>query len=220
MHLTAKLLLSAAALAALSTGAMAADLAMPMKAAPMMAAAPSSNWDGLYIGANAGYAWGTVTSTPPSPGVVATANSTGWAVGGQIGYNFHVADSIVLGVQGDLDWTNNTASLPTASYTEGLTGAVVGRLGVDMGQWLPYIEAGVAFESATVDPTAVGQPNITNSQTGWVVGAGVQVMLADNISADVEYRYASYGATTYATSTPASINNTDSQVRVGLNYHF
>ena len=67
MKLSIRSLLLFAAVAALSTGAMAADLGMPMKAAPMMAPAASTSWDGAYIGANVGYAWGTAQATSTSP---------------------------------------------------------------------------------------------------------------------------------------------------------
>jgi outer membrane immunogenic protein len=213
MNTTAKLLLTVAAFGALSTGAMAADLGMPMRAAPIMAPAVSSSWDGAYIGANVGYAWGTAQATSTNRNF--TTSTTGWLAGAQIGYNFHVADSIVLGVQGDIDWTNETGSLPSlGTYTTNWEGAVVGRLGLDMGQWMPYVEAGVAFENATA---AGGGQSFSNTQTGWTVGAGVQVMLADNLSADLEYRYNNYGNASY-NSVP--IGFSDSQIRIGLNYHF
>jgi outer membrane immunogenic protein len=55
------------------------------------------------------------------------------------------------------------------------------------------------------------------ARRGWTVGAGVQVLLAQNLSADLEYRYNNFCNQSYF-GTPVSFN--DSQVRVGLNYHF
>ena len=213
MNITAKLLMAAAVGAALSTGAMAADLGRPMKAAPMMMApVASSGWDGVYVGANVGYAWGTATDTTNSAN---TGKTTGWLAGAQLGYNLHVSDSIVLGVQGDIDWTNETGTAVNVTATEKWGGAVVARAGVDLGQWMPYVEAGVAFANADGGPT--GGPTQNHTYTGWTVGAGVQVMLAQSLSADLEYRYNNYGNQSYF-GTPVSFN--DSQVRVGLNYHF
>ena len=97
MRLAKHLLLGTAILTVLSTGAYAADLSMPMKAAPMMAPAASS-WDGPYVGASVGYGWGTATDDTFTTGSTAspitdTASMSGWLIGGQIGYNFHLSVS-------------------------------------------------------------------------------------------------------------------------------
>jgi outer membrane autotransporter protein len=212
MTLTGKLLIAAAAMAAFSGSAMAADLYVPPAAAP--AAAPATtNWDGAYIGASLGYAWGTATSTAP----VGTASPGGWLVGVDAGYNFHVSDNIVLGIEGNLDWLNETVTTtvaPAGTFTANWDGSLRARLGVDVDNILPYIEAGVAFANATA---SVPGTSFSNTQTGWTVGAGVEAMLADQLSANLEVRYNNYGSATYG---GAPIAFTDTQLRVGLNYHF
>ena len=89
MSLKAALLLSTAAVLALSGPAMAADL--PMPAAPAMAAPAPGTWDGPYIGASVGYGWGTATnaytSTDSDTGTE-SASLSGGLVGVQAGYNF------------------------------------------------------------------------------------------------------------------------------------
>jgi outer membrane autotransporter protein len=82
-------------------------------------------------------------------------------------------------------------------------------LGVDVDTILPYIEAGVAFANVTDNNVPV-----TEVRTGWTAGVGIEFMLADQLSTNVEYRYADYG-------TGSSGNRlTDNSIRVGLNYHF
>jgi outer membrane immunogenic protein len=131
--------------------------------------------------------------------------------GAQVGYNFHLSDMIVAGVEGSLDWSNETATLaPNGAYRTNWDGAVVGRLGVDVNGILPYAEAGVAFANATWGSN-------TATHTGWTAGVGVQFMLADQLSADVQYRYSDYGSQTYGGT---SAHLTDNVVSVGLNYHF
>ncbi len=83
------------------------------------AASPAMPWTGFYIGANAGYGWGTTTDNligyPPfnwaifniAPGVPATFDHTlgGFIGGGQAGYNFQTG-SFVFGVEGDFSFSN------------------------------------------------------------------------------------------------------------------
>jgi outer membrane immunogenic protein len=202
------------ALVALTGGAFSADLSRPVYSAPVAVhvTAPSTSWDGPYVGAHIGYGWGTVSSS-----LASSASPTGFLAGAQVGYNFHLSDMIVAGVQGDLSWDNasGTYSPGTDTFRENWDGAVVGRLGVDVNGILPYVEAGVAFANATV--TTATPNTFSATHTGWTAGVGVQFALADKLSADVEYRYSDYGSQTYGNGTD---HFTDSTVRVGLNYGF
>ena len=193
MKFLVKTLVAAGVMTALTGGAMAADLYVP-PAAPAPVATTTTNWDGPYIGATVGYNWYDPTAN-------------GWNVGAQLGYNFQVADQIVLGIQGDVNWINtNYATNPS-----GWDGAIVGRLGYDAGAILPYVEAGVAFADINF-PSAPGPGS--QSGAGWTAGAGIEFMLADQWSANVEYRYSRYSLG----GGVGDIN--DNAIRVGLNYHF
>jgi outer membrane immunogenic protein len=145
---------------------------------------------------------------------------SGGFVGGQIGYNFHLSDSVVLGVQGDLEWANIAGSQtgPTISDTINWTGAVTARLGYDVDGFLPYVLGGVAFANSA----RTGVNSVVNSQvhTGYTVGVGVETMLADNLSAFAEVRYSDYGQKTYTLPSTPIVGLTDTSVRIGLNYHF
>ena len=216
------LLLTGTALSLFSAEAMAADLMMPMKSAPMMAAAPAStSWDGLYLGASVGYSWGTVDDTLASEG---TGTLGGGFIGAQIGYNFHLSDVVVLGIQGDLNW-NNASTGPFALDSDqsakiNWDGAVMARLGYDAGQFLPYVEAGVAFASVTDTETDGGSEGaFSATQTGWAAGIGVQYKLTDQLSANLEYRYSDYGRAAFESDGDPTIGTTNSTIRIGLDYH-
>lgn len=212
--------LAALAVAALSSGALAADLRYaPPPATPAPAYTPpaQSDWDGPYIGASVGYAWAAATDTTVTPND--TASPQGWLLGGQAGYNFHLGDTLVGGIEGNLDWSNETADFTGGtsafdSLNVNWDGSVRGRLGLDVDGILPYVEAGVAFANATATS---GADTFNGTHTGWTAGAGIEFKLADQLSANVEYRYTDYGTQTYDADT---IGITDSAVRVGLNYHF
>src|SRR5215469_5160410 len=103
--------------------AFAAD--MPVKAPP--APAVIDSWTGFYAGLNAGGTWGGnhLTSTPADPGTTAfwapcfaagacprdygRSNGSSGEVGGQIGFNWQV-NSIVFGIESDIQWTNLKAA--------------------------------------------------------------------------------------------------------------
>src|SRR5204863_6867754 len=80
--------------------ASAADMRMPIKAPPPVAAM-ITNWTGFYIGINGGYSWGrsrddgSFVTAPGGVLIVApagsvlgnTLNLNGGLIGGQVGYN-------------------------------------------------------------------------------------------------------------------------------------
>lgn len=80
------------------------------------AAEPVTNWTGFYIGANGGYGWSKDSTTaapfqniPPFLGQTllpffTLSNPVNGAVfGGQLGYNYQIAPTWVIGVEGDFD---------------------------------------------------------------------------------------------------------------------
>lgn len=198
----ARKLIVAAAVLGISAPAMAADLYVRPDA-PVMAPA-ATDWDGLYLGASIGGGWGSLTR----PG--ASADTAGWSIGGQLGYNFGLAGVIVAGVEGDINWSGETGNLAGASFRKNWDGSLSGRLGVDIDGILPYAEGGVAIANATLGPDSA-------THTGWTAGAGIEFKVADPVSLNVEYRYADYGTATYG---GVSHKLADNSVRVGVNYHF
>ena len=85
------------------------------------------SWTGFYVGANAGYSWGTAgtatadvapfTQTTPFnfifPGggsAISLGRVKGGIFGGQIGYNWQFSPSWLYGVEADLQWSGQKAS--------------------------------------------------------------------------------------------------------------
>jgi outer membrane immunogenic protein len=169
-----RLALSTVALVACTSLASAADLGGPyqyegsIKDGPYVAA--PFNWTGFYVGANAGYAWGSYESFLPEdtdddvhyvpPGGIRTDLSPdGWFGGGQIGFNLQ-RGSLVFGVEadwqgGDMEDSSSTTfehtllnnlefDLRTNLRVESF-GTVRGRLGLAMDRFLPYVTGGFAW---------------------------------------------------------------------------
>ena len=87
--------------------AQAADLPparMPAAVAPIAYAPPVYNWTGFYIGGNIGGGLPTPDGAIRSGGSRNTFNDNGFIGGGQLGYNVQY-NALVLGVEGDFDWT-------------------------------------------------------------------------------------------------------------------
>jgi outer membrane immunogenic protein len=202
------------AIGLLSGAAYGADLALP--AAPVTAPPPVAGaWNGAYIGANAGYSWGTATPTG------GTVNISGWQLGGEVGYNFDLADPLVVGIAANIDWMNESGSGRLHDYGLDWDGAVVGRLGADLGDLMPYVEGGLAVGGGV--RTLKAAPHTVDNATyvGWTVGGGLQYMFAQNWSGDLQYRYSDYGTQTVGSGAARdTIGLTNSSVTLGIDYHF
>lgn len=230
-----KLLLAASVAVVGFTGyARAADLYVPPQPAPVLAPV-MSNWEGGYAGVNLGYGPGTWTPDD----VDYTIDFSGWFGGVQAGYNVAVGNGIILGVEGDINLTNESGSHSTTDlngpYTDNFkldwTGALTGHVGVPLDNFMPYVLAGLAVAHGSQNDAGYNDRKVaytgTSSAThvGFTVGAGVAAAISDNISAFVEARYSDYGSATYnysATDAHTSTYHagiTDASVRVGLNFH-
>lgn len=222
-RLAVSMLAGVAALSFISS-VQAADLIIEEPAPPVGIVDVGSNWDGVYVGAFAGYGWGTVTDEDGlvGPAVDTEYDLTGWQVGVAAGANFTVSEAIVAGIVGDIAWTDlsGDSAADDFSYDVNWLGSIRGRLGFDGGAFLPYVTAGVAFANATAsEPLAVTED--TQTHIGWTVGAGVEFAVADNVSLDVLYRYSDYGSKDYdLTTDPTPLSLTTHTISAGVNFRF
>jgi outer membrane immunogenic protein len=215
-------LLAASAIVA-AWPAAAADLSVaPLYKAPPPQATPVYNWTGFYLGVNGGGGWGHSWWQSPST----TIDLSGAQLGGTAGYNMQFGNA-VLGVEGDLDWSNlkgtsGAVLCPGCSTSDSWLSTVRGRAGYAFGGVLPYVTGGLAV--GDIRASAPGFAGASTTNTGWTLGGGIEIALPGNWTAKAEYLHADLGKFNCGTGCgPSPTNNVslhDDVVRAGLNYRF
>jgi outer membrane immunogenic protein len=149
------------------------------------------------------------------------------------------------GCQVPVSGSNNNQFLSQERFTSQAQwfAAVTGRFGYAANDWLFYAKAGGAwmnvrytedllsagFSDTNAHPpitiasgTTVATQVVTDTRTGFTVGAGIEVGLVENLSAKIEYDFYDFGSKNYNFSaiTPVSVNSNLHTIIVGLNYKF
>jgi outer membrane immunogenic protein len=215
-----KQLFLAAAIAALATGSVfAADIPAPVYKAPPPA--PVYSWTGCYVGLGGGYGMYNINhdavAEPPNAlpaGTPIIGNVTtggkGWFGTAQIGCDYQVASSWVIGAFADYDWASIKGDYTVnAAVSPGLRDrggwAFGGRIGyVVMPQLLTFFSAGFTqakFDQinylSNVAPTigaATGVSVAAQSYNGYFIGGGTEYAFGwfPGLFWKTEYRYADY----------------------------
>ncbi len=146
-----------------TTTAAAKPIASPVKPASPPTDWSKYTWTGVYLGFQAGYAWGNnslnVVGFDTSTGSPFNANVTdaqaGWIGGAHLGYNYQI-DRWVVGIEGMVDTTSfsRTTTLPvpfggsveTAQTKSDVQATIRGRVGFAWDRALIYGAAGLAWE--------------------------------------------------------------------------
>jgi outer membrane immunogenic protein len=244
------LIIASVALVASGLAASAADLRRPAPVAAMSPVPMAYNWNGFYVGGHIGGGWQSGDSTllgAPAPlffplGTTIGGDGSGFLGGLQVGYNYQVNPNWLIGIEGDISWTNTNFSvtspstlIPGSSVTTTVNvdyyATLTGRLGYVANNWLFYMKGGAAWMDVTYGGSAIGPAAIINplsdTRLGWTIGAGVENGFAPNWSWKLEYNYLDFSSETYSfTTTPAfgvTTNSVDTQVhlfKAGINYRF
>jgi outer membrane immunogenic protein len=213
--------------------AQAADLPpvrAPAAVAPVAYAPPVYNWSGIYVGGNLGAGFADSSWSDPFTGAHNKFDKSGFIGGGQVGVNWQI-NALVLGVEGDFDWTGlkgagHDARGNTLNVDTQWTSTVTGRIGAAFDRLLIYGKGGVAFahDSDSINNIFGSTASASLNRTGWTAGAGLEYAFAPNWSAKIEYDYLGFGSTTLnlptipAYSTNASLNV--QEVKAGINFKF
>ena len=203
--------------------ARASDLSVaPLYKAPPVVAAPAYNWSGFYVGVNGGGGWGT--SNWDSAG---SFNVSGGVIGGTAGVNWQMGHA-VIGLEGDVDWSNLKGSTTSALCPAGCTtntdwlATVRGRAGYAFDKLLPFVTGGVAV--GDIKASTPGFAGATQTNAGWTAGGGVELALTSNWTAKAEYLHVDLGNMNCGFSCGVVANNNVSVksdlVRGGVNFRF
>ncbi|UDL87966.1 porin family protein [Mesorhizobium sp. PAMC28654] len=186
------LLASVFSLAVVCGPVMAADQLAPVET-------PEWTWQGPYAGViGAGTLEHYKIHAPGFPASTDSTHNAGSAtLGGFAGYNFQ-SGKIVYGVEGELGYRFKKSTFTgvtgpgTLDVSTGLYGALKGRVGMDMGRYMPFVTAGVtAAQMKTFYPGGNAEADAT--LVGGIVGAGVDVALTHNVFLRGEYDFSFFG---------------------------
>jgi len=201
------------------------------------------------ISADLGPTYGII-SAPAGSFVADTKPSMNSGFGGlQAGYNFMSNEKILLGIEagfiGGSFSSNYTPNLsnPLASGMLGQNfsahskidwiGTFKAKAGTFIEGNLIYIDGGLAVSKQKLNTQSlVGDTEYysSNSQTltGWVLGAGAELPIYNNLTAKIDYQHIEFGDKTIGlsnvdpeiTSLNVKGSNNLDMLSVGLNYHF
>lgn len=213
--------------------AMLAGAAALALAAGTASAAPAFQWSGFYIGANAGGGQFTGYSSNYYGGLEAT--EWGAVLGGTVGANWQQG-SLILGVEGDVDWsgldsdTGDTYGGYYRTQAEWNWFATVrARAGLAVDRTQFFATAGIViadteylhcYWSDCSSSTANARSDET--QVGLAVGVGIEHQVDSNITAKIEYLYLGLDTenTTREDGDPMNFRSYATIARVGVNWHF
>ena len=202
-------------LALFAVPAAAADRPLPRTQEwPSYVAPRTYNWNGLYAGLHAGGAFDRFD------GATARKSRNEILLGGQVGYNLQLGN-MVFGMESDLSMNGFGKGSRRGGGTSAdmrYLGTLKARAGVAFDRVLVYGTGGLAYGGFKATDGLVSK---SKRKLGYVVGAGAEYGITDNLSAKLEYNYVSLGKESFQLgSGRTKIGVTEHLVKAGLNYRF
>ena len=165
-------------------------------------------WQGAYVGLYLGGGLGSAGSL----------TTGGTVMGAHGGYNFQ-ADRFVIG--GEIDYSasklKNTST--NESFSQSWLSSVRARGGYTFGNMLTYGTFGIAHGPTEYKITGTSSDAL---KFGWVLGGGVEAMIAPNVMLRGEFLHYDLGSSSYSNGLGGSIalRSESNVIRTGLSYKF
>ncbi|CAD5300377.1 Porin family protein [Bosea sp. 62] len=171
------------------------------------------NWNGVYVGVHSGASFDRFQG-------IGKKNRSEVLLGGQVGYNLQMG-GLVAGLEADMSMNGFGKGAKRTGGTSAdmrYVSTLKARAGIAFDRVLVYGLGGVAYGSLKASDGLVSKEK---SKVGYVVGAGAEYGITDNLSAKLEYNYVSLGKQNFQFAngrTRVGVN--EHLVKAGLNYRF
>lgn len=149
-----------------------------------------AGWNGGYLGLQVG-SGAVVNEIGFGPVSFNGIGGEGLTFGTLAGWNFQVGNNFVLGIQGDVSWTDLETSLTAfLSAKPEYIASLSGRVGwIAHPDTLVYLIGGLSWTDYEVNfPGA----QFSQSYSGAHIGGGIESRLTEQLSARLEYRYTQF----------------------------
>jgi outer membrane immunogenic protein len=202
----------------------AADVPRPYTKSPPMPAPTFYHWGGIYIGGHAGWGIADLEQSFPASGFFIglptlpfTHNNamSGALAGAHLGFNYQLG-AWVLGLEGAWTWAGLKSTFTSPqfpAFDQWTTSAdwlatVTPRIGYAFNRSMIYAKGGYAVASIGTSlqcVTCAATTEDTGKAThgGWMLGAGIEYALVNNVILGFEYNYYSFGSKTHSGPNPA-----------------
>lgn len=190
--------------------------ALGLASVPAYASNHTTDWTGLYGGVHLGGIAGEFTNA----GGVIGPNSTGGNIMGGVqgGYNWQ-RDWIVFGGEMDISWIPFEANGTPGSFEEEWMMTFRARAGYAIGEFLPYVTAGLALTGT--ESKVAGGGSASNLHTGVALGGGVDYNYQGNWFVRGEYLYTQAPNETATIGGSAFTGGSANHIfRLAVNYRF
>jgi len=193
---------------------------------------PAFSWTGLYGGGQIGWGWGDADTKVKEKGKGKLGKKSlspdGFMGGFYAGYNFQFSDAIILGVDTDFIFSDQSDSsvktgIGKMAVRQKWNGATRARIGYAWDRLLPYFAAGVSYADIKSKYSGeYGDVSASSSRVGWNVGAGIDYAMTDHIILRGEYRFTDFGDKTPKFDGDYKYKSEYNQndIRIGVAYKF
>jgi outer membrane immunogenic protein len=192
--------------------------ALALLSTPVVAQTEARSWTGFFLGLHGGLDASAI-GVDAGPLGIDGLSANGVAFGAHGGFDWHLPGSpLVVGIGADATVSNAefTVSPGILSAAIERSYSAYARLGMSLGDVLPYVLAGYSWADAKA---TLGGASASEDLQGFMVGGGVEFRLAPGVTLAGEYRYTKFDDVTVIPGF-VSLEPERHEVRAAVRYRF